>query len=250
MPVVRAWNHKYEHVNKSYLFLDQQFTSAIFQGCHWSCWLTDLFGFETKVLEQNDKMKFKIHQHRACIMAWCRTGGNQLSKPMLTLFIHVYMRCYHYNDVIMSAMASQIIGVSIVSSTVCSGADQRKRQSSASLAFESGIHRSPVNATLKGPVTRKKFPFDDVIMVGRWVKRSELRTSQQIQVKTKHIGRNKFEQATSHSLDEWWPSSRMHWGWDKMAAISQTTFRDAFSSLTTVAFQLIQVQFIDALHQN
>ena len=172
-------------------------------------------------------------------MAWCRTGGNQLSNPMLTLFIHVYMRCYHYNDVIMSAMASQIIGVSIVSSTVCSGADPRKRQSSASLAFESGIHRSPVNATLKGPVTRKKFPFDDVIMVGRWVKRSELRTSQQIQVKTKHIGRNKFEQATSHSLDEWWPSSRMHWGRDKMAAISQTTFRDAFSSLKTVAFQLI-----------
>ena len=38
-------------------------------------------------------------------------------------------------------MASQIIGVSFVCSTVWSGADQRKHQSSASLAFVRGIHR-------------------------------------------------------------------------------------------------------------
>ena len=47
----------------------------------------------------------------------------------------------HYNDVIMGAMASQINGVSIVYSTVCSGADQGKYQSSASMAFVMGIHR-------------------------------------------------------------------------------------------------------------
>ena len=47
------------------------------------------------------------------------------------------MKC-HYNDVIMSAMASQIIGISIVYSTVCSGADQRKHQSPASLACVGG----------------------------------------------------------------------------------------------------------------
>ena len=41
----------------------------------------------------------------------------------------------------MSAMASQITGVTIVYTTVCSGTDQRKHQSSASLAFVSGIHR-------------------------------------------------------------------------------------------------------------
>ena len=39
------------------------------------------------------------------------------------------------SDVIISAMASQITGVSIVYSTVCSGADQRKHQSSPSRAF-------------------------------------------------------------------------------------------------------------------
>ena len=44
------------------------------------------------------------------------------------------------------------------------GADHRKHQSSALLAFVRGIHRSPVNSPHKGPATRKMFPFDDVIM--------------------------------------------------------------------------------------
>ena len=70
----------------------------------------------------------------------------------------------HYSDVIMSAMASQITGVSVVYSTVCSGSDQRKHQSSASLVVVRGIHRSPVNSPHKGPVTREMFPFTNVIM--------------------------------------------------------------------------------------
>ena len=71
----------------------------------------------------------------------------------------------HYSDVIMSAMASQITGVSIVYYlSVCSGADQRKHQSSTSLAFVRGIHRWPVNSPCKGPVTPKMFPFGDAIM--------------------------------------------------------------------------------------
>ena len=41
----------------------------------------------------------------------------------------------------------------------------KKNQSSASLAFVRGIHRWPVNSPHKGPVTRKMFPFDDVIML-------------------------------------------------------------------------------------
>ena len=72
--------------------------------------------------------------------------------------------CNHYNDVIMGAMASQITSLTIVYSTVCSCADQRKHQSSASLAFVWGIHRLPVNSPHKWPVMRKMFPFDDVIM--------------------------------------------------------------------------------------
>ena len=72
-----------------------------------------------------------------------------------------------YSGVIMSAMASQITSLTIVYSTVYSGADQRKYQSTASLAFVRGIHRWPVTSPHKGPVTRKTFPFDDVIMKWR-----------------------------------------------------------------------------------
>ena len=70
----------------------------------------------------------------------------------------------HYCDVIMGTVTSQIISLTSVYSTVYSGADQRKHQRSASLAFVRGIHRWPVNSPHKGSVTRKMFPFDDVIM--------------------------------------------------------------------------------------
>ena len=72
--------------------------------------------------------------------------------------------CQHYNEVIMGMIASQITSLTMVFSAVYSGADKRKHQSSASLAFVRGIHRGPVNFPLKWPVTRKMFPFDDVIM--------------------------------------------------------------------------------------
>ena len=65
----------------------------------------------------------------------------------------------------MSAIAAQITSLTIVYSTVYLGADQSKHQSSASLAFVCGIHRGPVNSPHKWPVTRKMFPFDDVIMI-------------------------------------------------------------------------------------
>ena len=71
----------------------------------------------------------------------------------------------HYGDVKMGAIASQITSLTIVYSTVYADADQRKHQSPASLAFVRGIHRGPVNSPHKWPITRKMFPFDDVIMV-------------------------------------------------------------------------------------
>ena len=77
-------------------------------------------------------------------------------------FIHL-----HYSDVMMGMMASQITSLTIVYATVYSGADQRKHQSSGSLAFVRGFHRGPVNSPHKWPVTRKMFPFDDVIMIIR-----------------------------------------------------------------------------------
>ena len=113
----------------------------------------------------------------------------------------------HYSGVIMGAMASQITsfatccpaarlpsvpsdsrcedrrrvsrsgtaadsggqdGFAIVYSTIYSGVDRRKHQSSASLAFVREIHRWPVNSPHKGPVMRKMFPFDDVTMWLKW----------------------------------------------------------------------------------
>ena len=71
----------------------------------------------------------------------------------------------HYNDVMISAMASQITSLTIVYSPVYSGAYQRKHQSSTSLAFVWGIHRWPVNSPHKWPLTRKIFSFGDVIMI-------------------------------------------------------------------------------------
>ena len=68
----------------------------------------------------------------------------------------------------MGAMASQFMSFTIVYSTVHSDADQRKHQSSASLAFVRGVHRSPLKSPHKWLVTRKMFPFDDIMMLRRW----------------------------------------------------------------------------------
>ena len=69
----------------------------------------------------------------------------------------------HYNDIIMNTMVSQIPTLTTVYSTVYSGTDQRKYQSSTSLTLVRGIHRWSVNSPHKGPVTRIMFPFNDII---------------------------------------------------------------------------------------
>ena len=85
-------------------------------------------------------------------------------KPIRSDDMIIVKQSTHYNDFIMSPMASQITSPAIVYSTVYSSANQRKHQSPASLAFVRGIHLWPVNSPHKGPVTRKIFPFDVVIM--------------------------------------------------------------------------------------
>ena len=85
-------------------------------------------------------------------MAWC--------------LFHSSTWATHCSDVVMSGVASQITSLTSVYSTVYLGADQRKHQSSASMAFVRGIHRGPVNSPHKGPVMPKSnfIPFDGVIM--------------------------------------------------------------------------------------
>ena len=54
------------------------------------------------------------------------------------------------NPVLYEILYNNVTGISIVFSTVCSGANQRKHQSLASLALVRGIHRWPVNSRHKG----------------------------------------------------------------------------------------------------
>ena len=90
-------------------------------------------------------------------------SGNSVRRlgKMYMTHASIFHRNYILYYVIISATASQITSLKIVYSTVYSDADQRKQQSSASLAFVRGIS---VNSPPKIPVTRKMFPFDDVIM--------------------------------------------------------------------------------------
>ena len=105
------------------------------------------------------KVQSTSHYHRV-LPPWSR----------YTTAVHMYNcsplgeKKSHYDDIIMGTIASQITSLTIVYSIVYSGADQSNHQSSASLAFVWGIHRGPVNSPHKWPVTRKMFPFDDVIM--------------------------------------------------------------------------------------
>ena len=139
---------------------------------------------------------------------WCWENWFRFSGKAIEVCLCVIDLGQHYDDVIMSTIASQITSLTIVYSTVYSDADQRRHQSSASLAFVWGNNRWPVKSRTKGqlrgkcfhlmtsswkilqiqcngtnysttikqrstitilfshkgPVTRKMFPFDNVIM--------------------------------------------------------------------------------------
>ena len=88
-----------------------------------------------------------------------------LYDPWFWTWMWLCLKKSHYKDVIMGVIASQITSLTVVYSTVYSGADLRQHRCSASVTFVRGIHRWPVNSSHKWPVTRKMFPFDDAIMV-------------------------------------------------------------------------------------
>ena len=102
----------------------------------------------------------ELGQYYGC---WCPG-----SSPRVTCSHNIDTISKPYSDIIISVVMSQITGISIVCTTICSDSDQRKHQSSASLAFVRGIHRSAVNSPHKGPVAWKMFPFADVIM-DKWL---------------------------------------------------------------------------------
>ena len=77
--------------------------------------------------------------------------GWHISNHVIQYFNMVLLFLQRYGDVTISAKASQITNISTVFfSAVCSGVQQRKHQSSASVAFVRGIHRRPVDSPHKG----------------------------------------------------------------------------------------------------
>ena len=106
--------------------------------------------------------KWLIAKYPLKILNTVITSVYVLANGMASLHVKTFANTVHYNDVIMSAMASQITSVSNVCSIIWSGADQRKRQCSGSLAFfVRGIYRWSVDSPHKGPVTWEMSPFDN-----------------------------------------------------------------------------------------
>ena len=98
--------------------------------------------------------------HRPWVLNWAQ-GIIKISHKQSHSILLWYTSRNHHIDVIMDTMLFQITSFTIVYSTVYLGADQRKLRV---IGFVRGIHRSSVNSLHKGPVTRKRLPFDDVIM--------------------------------------------------------------------------------------
>ena len=114
----------------------------------------------------NENKHFSLGKlHLKMSFAICRPFSSSYN-VLIYIVVHVTWSSDwdHYDDVIMTMLASQITSLTVVYSIVYSDVNQRKHQSSASLAFVREIHRGPVNFPHKWPVTRKMFPFDDVIM--------------------------------------------------------------------------------------
>ena len=98
----------------------------------------------------------------------------RLIKAWFSFALHCKQRAYivavHYDDVIMTTIASQITSLTSVYSTVYSDADQRKHQSSASLAFVRGIHRDRWIPRTKGQLRGKCLH----LMTSSWISDARL----------------------------------------------------------------------------
>ena len=129
------------------------FDESFITGCTESCHFDNFRCSQWWRFHQNEDIFVSVNVTARCailsIQVWSLPWNSASTRSIC-----------HYGDVIIGAIV-----FTIVYSSVYSDADQRKHQSSGSLAFVRGIHRSPVNSPHKWPVTRKMFPFDDVIMV-------------------------------------------------------------------------------------
>ena len=147
------------------------------------------------------------------------------------------MTGFHYYDVIMGAIASQITSLTIVYSTVYSDADERRHQSSASLTFVRWIHRGPVNSPHKWPVTRIMFPLDDVITWCHSLVALTMRASVSVslpQINDSHIVR--------------FPSGLMLRGVADVTFMA-TVFLEKYQSISSVLYFWIAIRYVFSWEQ-
>ena len=81
---------------------------------------------------QEQVLGHRYDSHATCYKLYSQCGVHTVADTLILR---------HYNEVTMSAIASQISSLTIVYSTVYSSTDERKHQSPASLAFVKEIHR-------------------------------------------------------------------------------------------------------------
>ena len=117
-------------------------------------------------------------------------------KTSLVLMKQPWEMGNHYADVIMTTIASQITSLTVVYSTVYSDANQRKHQSSASLAFVWGIHRDRWIPRTKGQLRGKCFH----LMTSWWILMNPSETitrPRQRKSKPDHVNINEMEISTN-----------------------------------------------------
>ena len=122
-------------------------------SCHWNVFLTTGV-CEGNFAEYTTKERKWIQGSEFSLKSQWHGKTNDRSHIKIIHNTH-----YHYSDVKMGTMASQITSLTIVYSTVYSGADQRKHQSSESLAFVRGIHRGRWIPHTNGQQRGKCFQF-------------------------------------------------------------------------------------------
>ena len=141
---------------------------------HPGFWFTNYFTNNSTSISKKLYVFFKPN---GIIPVWCQFGSRMTKISLIYIYItrgqwvnlHAHEKriaVWHYNDVIMTMVASQITSLTVVYSTVYSDADQRKHQSSVSLAFVRGIHRYRWIPRTKGQLRGKCFH----LMTSSWTK--------------------------------------------------------------------------------
>ena len=111
----------------------------------WEAFMWDNVALQISQLICRDYVVFAPSQWKRTLQ--CNVASRRLPGYSYNWYVGIrdhseeYWWDSHYIDVIMTTMASQITSLTVVYSTVYSDADQRKHQSSASLAFVGGIHQ-------------------------------------------------------------------------------------------------------------